>query len=144
MTAYSITPEGATEAAAEIYWAERKDRSAVSWCNINDIAAIILRHAEQSPEGMKTPWCLNGHEVLTPGCESCLLDLQKRYNDALRKVQGEGEMREALRKLITVIRSVSNLDDGVFYFNGKYCGELLEPLEQAEVLLGPAGLEEKP
>lgn len=121
---YSITPEGATEAAKEIVDSEWTCCHA-NPATVTELAAIILRHAEQGPEGMKTPWCLNGHEVLTPGCESCLLDLQKRYNDALRKVQGEGEMREALR------HAVSCMDRSC-----KRCNEL-----QRE--LGPAGREEK-
>lgn len=134
MTAYSITPEGATEAAREIL----EEHVYGSYEEgVAGTAAIILRHAEQSPDGMKTPWCLNGHEVLTPGCESCLLDLQKRYNDALRKAQGEGEMREALRKLRTSLAWALKYVD-------KYGTATYEANKAiAEALLGPAGREEK-
>lgn len=46
MTAYSITPEGATAAAKEIADIVQASRLVES-----QVAAIILRHAEQSPEG---------------------------------------------------------------------------------------------
>ena len=46
-----------------------------------------------------------------------------------------GELVECLRRLTAVLVYVSEVDDNVQYFNGRYCGQLEQPLREAESLL---------
>lgn len=45
------------------------------------------------------------------------------------------ELVAKLSQLVTVLDKVSEDDDGVMYFNGRYCGELQQPLAEARAIL---------
>ena len=53
----------------------------------------------------------------------------------LKHMQPDRELVEALRKLVEVLETVTVMDDNVMYFNGRYCGELQQPLAEAESVL---------
>jgi hypothetical protein len=48
-----VLPQWAQDAAEEIYWSEDKRRSSVSWCNIQDLAEIIAKHASKLTTGVQ-------------------------------------------------------------------------------------------
>lgn len=62
-------------------------------------------------------------------------DLEE-LTEALAASQAEAkELRAALRKLVAVINSVSELDDNILYLNGRYCGAMQVPFDEAESVL---------
>lgn len=60
--------------------------------------------------------------------------------EIITRETGDKEMGEALQRIVKVLHTVTEDDDGVTYFNGRYCGELQAPLAEAKAILRKAGL----
>lgn len=145
MTAYSITPEGATEAATEIAKAFFGPLCPDADCKsckvrIEVVKKMILRHAEQSQSRMQLAQKIVGRvlgELYRLGQGSHVVDVTARnILDAAVEAEltsSEGEMREALRALL----DAANDDVGILPSPA-----YIEACARAEVLLGPAGREE--
>lgn len=58
------------------------------------------------------------------------------FNDGMTHC---GKLADALQAIVKVLDKNSEEVDNVTYFNGRYCGELHDPLSQAQAVLKKVG-----